>query len=353
MTAPYPVFDGHNDVLLRLYRKTGDVARQFVDGDGEGHLDLPRMREGRFGGGMFAIFVPSEFDLADMDELMQGEQYDVPLPPLIGAPAAQPVVLAMAAILFRIERASDGAFRVCRTARDIRQCIADGAVAAVFHIEGAEAVDADLEALEVLYQAGLRSLGPVWSRPTIFGHGVPFTYPSTPDTGDGLTDTGKALVKACNDLGIAIDLSHINEKGFWDVAKLSDAPLIATHSNVHAICPHARNLTDKQLGAIAETGGMVGLNYATCFLRPDGQRGTDVPFELMARHLDHLIERLGVDHVGLGSDFDGANIPDVIGDVTGLPALQDALRKHGYDEATLKKLCHENWIGVLERTWGE
>ena len=353
MTAPHPVFDGHNDVLLRLYRKTGDVARQFVDGDGEGHLDLPRMREGRFGGGMFAIFVPSDFDLADMDELMQGEQYDVPLPPLIEAPAAQPVVLAMAAILFQIERASAGAFRVCRTARDIRQCIADGVVAAVFHIEGAEAVDADLDALEVLYQAGLRSLGPVWSRPTIFGHGVPFTYPSTPDTGDGLTDAGKALVMACNELGIAIDLSHINEKGFWDVAKLSDAPLIATHSNAHAICPHARNLTDKQLDAIAETGGMVGLNYATCFLRPDGQRGTDVPFELMARHLDHLIGRLGVDHVGLGSDFDGANIPDVIGDVTGLPALQDALRKHGYDEATLKKLCHENWIGVLERTWGE
>ena len=160
-------------------------------------------------------------------------------------------------------------------------------------------------------------------------------------------------MKACNELRIAIDLSHINEKGFWDVAKLSDAPLIATHSNVHAICPHARNLTDKQLDAIAETGGMVGLNYATCFLRPDGQRGTDVPFELMARHLDHLIGRLGVDHVGLGSDFDGANIPDVIGDVTGLPALQDALRQHGYDEATLKKLCHENWIGVLERTWGE
>ncbi len=349
----HPVFDGHNDVLLRLYQKeTGDAVRQFLDGDGEGHLDLPRMRKGHFGGGMFAVYVPSEFDLDEMDKLMQGASYDVPLPPLIEAGDAQPVAFAMAALLFRIERASDGAFKVCRTAAEIRQCLADGTVAAVFHIEGAEAIDADLDALEVLYQAGLRSLGPVWSRPTIFGHGVPFRFPGSPDTGDGLTDAGKALVKACNELGVMIDLSHINEKGFWDVAALSDAPLVATHSNVHAICANTRNLTDRQLDAIRDTKGMAGLNFATSFLRPDGQRGTDISLELMARHLDYMIQRVGVDHVGLGSDFDGAQIPDAIGDVIGLPALQTFLRSHGYDEATLKKLTHENWVAVLERSWG-
>jgi len=144
----------------------------------------------------------------------------------------------------------------------------------------------------------------------------------------------------------------MNEKGFWDIAAISRAPLIATHSNAHAICPHARNLTDRQLHAIRDTGGMVGLNFATCFLRPDGQRGTSTPIEIMARHLDHLIAEAGIDHVGLGSDFDGAHIPEEIGDVAGLPRLQDFLQRHGYDDETLRKICHENWLAALERTWG-
>ena len=112
-----------------------------------------------------------------------------------------------------------------------------------------------------------------------------------------------------------IDLSHLNEKGFWDVARLSDAPLVATHSNAHAICPHSRNLTDKQLAAIRESRGMVGVNFATSFIRPDGRRNDDTPLEEMIRHMDHLIEHVGVDGVGLGSDFDGATIPAEIGDV--------------------------------------
>ena len=349
-----PVFDGHNDVLFRLWKKsTSHPESDFLDGDNEGHLDLPRMRKGGFVGGLFAVYVPTPGESLDkLDELMRGTRYDVPLSPVMQASEAMPTALAMMAILFRIERASQGAFKVCRNAAEIRLCVANGVIAAVLHMEGAEAIDRDLDALELFHQAGLRSLGPVWSRPTIFGHGVPFRYPSTGDTGPGLTDAGKALVRACNELGIAIDLSHMTEKGFWDVAKLSSKPLIASHSNAHAISPHARNLTDKQLDAIAGSGGLVGLNFATCFLRPDGQRGTDTPIELMLRHLDHLIERLGEGHVGLGSDFDGANIPEGIGDVTGLSALRAAMRKHGYGEALLRRLCHGNWIDVLERTWG-
>jgi len=352
--APEPVFDGHNDVLFRLLKKhTVAAERDFLDGDGAGHLDLPRMRQGGFAGGLFAVYVASPGGSLDkLDDLMKGARYDVPLPPLMEAAEAVPTTLAMMAMLFRIERASEGAVKVCRTATDIRSCISSGTLAAVLHMEGAEAIDRDLEALDVFYQAGLRSLGPVWSRPTIFGHGVPFRYPSTGDTGPGLTEDGKRLVKACDSLGIAIDLSHMTEKGFWDVAKLSTKPLIASHSNAYAICPHSRNLTDKQLAAIAASGGIVGLNFATCFLRPDGQRGADTPLDVMLKHLDHLIERLGVEHVGLGSDFDGAMIPDGIGDVTGLPALVAAMRTHGYDEATIARLCHKNWIELLARSWG-
>src|SRR5690606_7773104 len=179
--------------------------------------------------------------------------------------------------------------------------------------------------------AGLRSLGPVWSRPTLFAEGVPFAFPASPDTGPGLTPHGRALIKRCNELGIMIDLSHMNERGFWDVAALSDAPLVATHSNVHAICPSARNLTDDQLNAVRESGGVVGLNFATGFLAPDGSRESDLPFEVMVRHVDHLVEKLGVDGVAFGSDFDGAGISDEIGDVTGLQKLLEALRGAGYD----------------------
>lgn len=301
---------------------------------------------------MFALFTPSPEGHSNIDELMQAENYDVPLPAAMTSRASLPQAMAMAALLFRIERASQGRVKVCRTAAEIRTCLETGVLAAVLHIEGAEPIDENLNALEVFYQAGLRSIGPVWSRPTVFGHGVPFRFPASPDTGPGLTDAGKALVKACNELGIAIDLSHLNEKGFWDVARLSTAPLIATHSNAHAVCPHSRNLTDLQLAAIRESGGMVGINFATCFLRPDGRMDSATELDVMFRHLDHLIQQVGIDHVGFGSDFDGAKVPDAIGDVAGLSNLREALKNRGYSGETLKKLCSENWLTVLERTWG-
>ncbi|WP_201862266.1 dipeptidase [Microvirga soli] len=347
-----PVFDGHNDVLLRLMRGKIQPEQAFLEGDNIGHLDWPRMKQGGFVGGFFAVYVPSESANIDVDELMAQAQYDVPLSSPLPLPTSQQVTAHMAALLIRIERASKGEVKICRTAADIRHCIDAGKLAAILHIEGAEGIDPDLYMLDVLYESGLRSIGPVWSRPNIFGHGVPFRYPSTPDTGPGLTDCGIELVRACNRLKIMIDLSHLNEKGFWDVARLSDAPLVATHSNAWEICRHSRNLTDKQLGAIRESRGMVGVNFATSFIRPDGMRNDDTPLEEMIRHMDHLIEHVGVDGVGLGSDFDGATIPAEIGDVRGLPRLVDTMRRHGYDEATLRKLCYENWVNVLERTWG-
>ena len=349
-----PIFDGHNDVLLRLMKKSepDGGAASFLDGDGAGHLDLPRAKAGGFGGGLFAVFVPPREKDSDRDAMMAKPEYDVPLPEQSDLTYSQAIAFEMVSLLLRIERRSGGAVRVCRSAGDIRASLKDGALATVLHIEGAEPIDGNLRMLEILYEAGLRSLGIVWSRPNIFGHGVPFRFPSSPDTGPGLTDTGKALVKACNELGIVIDLSHLNERGFWDVAELSDAPLVATHSNVNALCQNSRNLTDKQLDAIRESGGMVGLNFATCFLRADGKVQADTPLEDMVRHTDHLIEKLGVDHVGLGSDFDGAVIPQTIATVEGLPKLVEFYRAAGYDDATLKKLGTENWLAVLERAWG-
>lgn len=349
-----PVFDGHNDFLLRLLNDPVRRAELWLAGSPQGHLDLPRMKTSGFAGGFFAIYVPSPADprAADLEAMMDHPPYHLPLPDPVPLDVGLPVALQMAGHLHWMAAASGGAFRVVRSAGEIRACMAQGVIAGILHLEGAEAIDPDLFNLEAWYAMGLRSLGPVWSRPTAFGHGVPFAFPATPDTGPGLTDAGRRLVAECNRLRILIDLSHLNEAGFNDVARLSDAPLVATHSNAHAVTASSRNLTDRQLAMIAASGGMVGLNFATVFLRRDGRRSPEMGWSPLLRHLDHLIAHLGEDHVGFGSDFDGATVPAAIGDVTGLDALQTALRTHGYDTALLQKLCHKNWIAVLDRTWG-
>lgn len=348
-----PVFDGHNDILLKLWRLP-ETQREaaWLNGDGKGHLDLKRMQKGGFAGGFFAVYVPSPADGADYDALMDAPPYQVPLPAPLPAAEAQPVALGMAALLMRMERAAPDAFAICRSTREVKAAMKAGRIAAILHMEGAEAIGPDLDALHAFHAMGLRSLGPVWSRPTVFGHGVPFAFPGKPDTGPGLTKAGRDLVRLCDELGVMIDLSHINQKGFFDVAKLTRRPLVATHSNAHAVTPSTRNLTDRQLKAIRDTGGMVGLNFATVFLRPDGRRSPDMGWDPVLRHLDHLIGILGEDHVGFGSDFDGATLPEGIGDVTGLPRLIEALGAHGYDRRLLEKLAWRNWVRTLERTIG-
>ena len=350
MTNPLPFFDGHNDFLLRLQQEPHRRDELWLGNTGTGHLDLARMKQAGFAGGLFAIYVPSPSLGLEYMAMMKQAPFEVPLPAPVPLEFAQPVALAMAGHLHWMERAAPDDFKVCRTAAEARTTFGSGRIAAVMHMEGAEAIGADLDALYLFHDMGLRSLGPVWSRPTIFGHGVPFKFPSTPDTGPGLTEAGKDLVRLCNQLGILVDLSHMNEAGFNDIARLSDAPLVATHSNVHALSNSARNLTDRQLDMIRESKGMVGLNFAVGFLRADGMGTPDVPLETMVRHVDYLVERLGEDHVGLGSDFDGCTVPEPIKDATGVPALFEALAAHGYDAPLLDKLAHRNWLDCLTRT---
>jgi membrane dipeptidase len=256
----------------------------------------------------------------------------------------------MVSLLLRIERESQGRMRVCRNVDDIRRSFADDVLASVLHIEGAEAIDPDFELLDVLHEAGLRSLGLVWSRPNAFGHGVPFLCPSSPDTGPGLTALGKELVGACNRLKILIDLSHLNEKGFWDVAETSNAPLVATHSNAHALSPHSRNLTDEQLAAIRGTGGMVGVNFATSFLRADGRADADTPAELVIDHLEYMLERVG-ETASVSAPFRRRPGSGRIGNAAGLQHLVEIMRARDYGECLIAKVCSGNWLRVLERTW--
>lgn len=354
------VFDGHNDVLHRLWKhaaRGGDPVAEFLHGpDAQGfgsersHIDGPRARAGGLAGGLSAIYVSGSDQPIDKPRADDGS-YSTPLAVPLDRRAALDMALGLAATAFRIERA--GGWRICRGFSDIEAAFEDGVFACVLHMEGCEAIDEDLEALETFHAAGLRSLGPVWSRPNIFGHGVPFAYPSSPDTGPGLTEAGKRLVKACNEIGILVDLAHLTEQGFWDVARLSDRPLVVSHSNAHALTPVARNLTDRQLDAVRDSGGLVGLAFAVGMLRSDGREDTATPISDMVRHVDHLVAKLGMEGVALGSDFDGASVPAEIGDAGGLQKLVAALRGAGYCEADLEKICRENWLRVLRSAWRE
>ena len=351
MNNPIPFFDGHNDFLLRLLKSPAAREESWLGTGKKGHLDLLRMKQAGFAGGLFAIFVPpaSGGPPPDFKALMANPPYALPMPPMMAHELAQPVALALAGLLQWMERSAPQDFKVCRSMQDIRAAMAQGRIAGVMHMEGAEAIGPDLDALYLFHDMGLRSLGPVWSRPTIFGHGVPMSFPGSPDVGDGLTEKGKDLVRLCDELGIMIDLSHMNEAGFNDVAAVSTAPLVATHSNAHALCASPRNLTDRQLGMIRERRGMVGFNYATCYLNADGTAGPHTDWDTMLRQLDHMIEHAGEDHVGLGSDFDGCIVPEVIGDVTGVPALLDALADHGFSDKLIGKLARDNWLNCLDR----
>lgn len=349
------VFDGHNDILTRLYFTGADPAR-FLERQNNTHLDLPRMLEGGFGGGFFAIMPrgsrrKSQASSSPLSRMGEGESWAVPLAPAVDHRAAQRQAVAVGSFLFKLESGSGGQFRVVRDASQLRECLNDGAVGAVLHFEGAEAIDRDLKSLEFFYAAGLRSLGLVWSRPNAFATGVPFRFPHSPDVGPGLTAAGKRLVQECNLLGIMVDLSHLNERGFWDVAELSEAPLVASHSNAHALSQVTRNLTDKQLDAVKASNGIAGVNFAVTMLREDGRRQPDEGVSEIVRHVEYMVERMGIDSVGIGSDFDGTSIPAEIGDVTGLPKLMQALADRGYDETALKKIANENWVRVLEATW--
>ncbi|SDN83391.1 membrane dipeptidase [Lutimaribacter pacificus] len=346
MTEQIRVFDGHNDALLRLWRGDRPATESFA-APGPGHITIPRAQAGGFGGGFFAMFALDQARGLDF-AIFDNPPYDTPLPPEMDRATAWSVIEGQARIAQELDKA--GQVWLCKSGAELRRAWNAGdPMAMILHLEGAECIGPDLEGLDTLYDLGLRSVGPVWSRPTAFAHGVPFRYPSDGDTGPGLTDAGRALVRECVARRMVVDCSHMTMKGFYDVAG-EGAALVATHSNAHAVSPSARNLTDDQLRAIGETGGMAGLNFGTVFLRPDGRRDAAGALDHAIAHLDRMIEMAGEDHVGLGSDFDGAPMPEGLDSAADLPVLVRRMLDAGYGDALIVKLCHENWLRFLERT---
>jgi len=315
-----PIIDGHTDYLLSLTH----TGRSFLEESTIGHVDLPRARKGNIGAMISAVFLPSEL---------------LPTHALIET-------LRAVDLLKRTVAASDGQMELIRTYDQLVSCLDRGVFGAIMHFEGAEAIDPEFVVLRLAYELGLRSLGLVWSRPTIFAEGV-----GPENHGQGLTGLGRELVKQCNNMGILIDVSHLNEPGFWDVIAESSKPIVASHSNARAVCDHERNLTDRQIKELAQNGGLMGINYAVGFLVQGAKSGSEVPLSVLVDHIDHIVNLVGIDHVALGSDYDGAGVPDALKDAAHDWAIVEELARRGYDDDAISKICRDNWLRVLKEVW--
>jgi membrane dipeptidase len=354
--AKIPIFDGHNDTLTRIFEPAKGELYSIFERNESGQLDLPRARDGGMAGGFFSIFTPPPDGSPERDQAygarLSKNGYDVMPRSAIDPDYAREFTDAIWDYAEKIS--SDSKLRIVRQYSDLENCISGDYMAIIMHIEGAEAIDSRFRRLEEYYNRGLRSLGLVWSRPNIFGEGVPYRYPSNSDTGPGLTGDGRRLVGACNEMGIMIDLAHLNERGFRDVQKLSNRPLVVTHAAVHAICPSSRNISDYEIDAIADSGGVLGIFFEPINIKlqmaRDGGFANDVALNEIIRHFDYIVHRVGADFVVIGSDFDGADMPGELRDVSCLPKLLKAFSEKGYSRGDIEKIAYKNWLRVLRET---
>ena len=312
--ARHPVVDGHADSILQVL--LGE--RTLVERSEKGHFDFPRARAG----GLAATIQTAWPD------------------PLFYPVAARRVLAMLDKLLEQVE-ASGGAARLALTAADVRAAHAEGRLAVVLNVEGAEALHGELAVLRVLYRLGVRVLQPVWNHRNDAADGV-FSG------GDGgLTGFGRDLVREMNRLGMALDLSHLNAAGIRDVLELSEHPVLFTHGNCKALFDHRRNLTDEQIRALAARGGVIGISVVDAFM---GEEQGDV--KRTADHLDHAVQLVGPDHVAYGSDFDGTSrLPTGLESVDLLPNLTAELLDRGYDEAGLAKILGGNYLRVFEQVF--
>lgn len=249
---------------------------------------------------------------------------------------------------------------IARTAADVSAAKATGRLAAVLTIENSDALDGSLNTLHAFHALGVRSLGLTHNPRALAADGVGETQasrlgpplPTEPPRG-GLTEFGVQLVREMNALGMLVDVSHISERGFWDVMEHTTKPVIASHSNCRALCDHVRGLTDDQLRALATNGGVVGISYVPNFVDPETwtRHTTTAPGDPPSRiarvldHIEHVIRIAGPDHVGLGSDFDGGGT--ALRDATELPLITQGLLDRGHPESAIRAVLGENLLRVF------
>lgn len=320
MRRNFSVFDAHNDLLHRALRSSVNILEK----NSGGHSDIPRLMEGGVCAQVLALFIPTD---------------EIPSGPLR-------YTLRLMDILFKAVEESNGQVILAKKAVDIKKARDEGKLAVILSMEGAEGLEEDLAALRMLHRLGLRIVGIAWSRRNKAADGV-----TEEGLDEGLTSYGAELVEELNRLGIIIDVSHLAPKGVAQVLKLSKHPVIASHSNVYALCPHYRNLTDAQIKAIAEKGGVIGVNFVPRFLSPRPEKAT---IEDVLDHIEYIIRLGGIDCAGLGSDFDGFTDPPPKGleDATCFPRIADGLLKRGYSEDQVEKILWGNFLRVFEEVVG-
>jgi len=314
------VFDAHCDALLEVV----SGKRKLTDRSTEGHVDLPRLLEAGVTAQIFAVFVEDEWLCR-----------------------ATVQALRMIDAFYLALDASQGRLTLATHASDIEQAKGGGCVAGILSLEGAEPLDGDLAVLRLFYQLGVRAIGLTWNRRNQAADGV-----AESRTGGGLTEFGVSLVQEMNRLGVLIDVAHLSPRGIADVLAVSQTPVIASHANAYALCPHPRNLTDEQLSAIAAKGGVIGVTFYRGFIAREAQSAT---LDCLVRHIDHLVSVVGVDHVGLGSDFDGflgEPAPEGLEDVTRLPNLTRKLLDKGYQVESVCKILGGNLLRVFREVVG-
>ncbi len=303
------IFDGHCDTILRCYTCGGGFL------ENEGHLDLKRMAPYGHWAQFFACF---------------GEPEDFP-----GRPLGQ-VFREEVALFQREMRANAGLVVHCRTAQEAEEAWAAGKQAAFLSVEGAELLGCSLEELERAYDLGVRAVNITWNHVNALSG----TNVESPE--QGLTSLGREFVKRMGELGMLVDVSHLSDPGFWDVAELVKGPFFASHSNARALCPHKRNLTDEQFTAIIEHGGVAGLNMAAEFL------GEDPTVDTVVAHVEHWFALGGEKNVSLGGDWDGiSRWPRGIDGIQDVGKLAEALLRLNYPEERVNDLLGNNLMRVV------
>jgi membrane dipeptidase len=275
------------------------------------------------------------------------------------------------------------------TAADINKAVSQKKLAVLFGVEGGHMIENDLGKLDVLYNRGVRYMTITWNNSTNWAtSALDETTKADSLKHKGLTDFGKQVIKRMNDLGMLVDLSHVGEQTFWDAINTTTKPVLVSHSCVYSLCPHRRNLKDDQIKAVGKNGGVIHLNFYSGFIDSSFDRRTDLfnnnhkaerdsllkqtpepyfadvflftkyadevkslrpPLSLLLDHLDYIVKLIGVDHVGLGSDFDGVNsLPQQLDDVTTMPLITKELLARGYSKKDIRKILGENFLRVFK-----
>jgi membrane dipeptidase len=356
------VVDSHDDTTQRLlFDKTFDISVRHKDGN----IDVPRMREGGLDALFFSIWVPSD----------------------ITGPPAVKRALDLIDCVREAARLHPNDLTLATTAAEVRKAAAEHKIAALMGMEGGHMIDDDVRLLRVYAALGVRYL-----TLTHFKNNNWADSSTDKAAHNGLTALGKDLVREMNRLGMMVDISHVADKTFWDVIETTRAPVIASHSSARSIANHPRNMTDDMMRALAKNGGVIMINYHAGFLSEEFRVASEkksgnvveamaamskrcggneacttmeseridheamakgelptVGWEKIVEHIDHAVKVAGADHVGLGSDFDGATMPIGMEDASQLPRITDALLKKGYADADIEKILGGNILRVMEQ----